>query len=317
MDFVTTINDRDTWFFRSSTWFNQIHVDGLSGNDGAIFLNGQNLFIQLSSNTNTLSAIQGLSGNWESTFSIVQANSALWEESQDISQLSASVIEIGSVSANWNSAYTTVQTNSSTTWLGDSAVDSLVHNTSSSWNIAYTNLTSNSAAYLSSVDISLLIATSANWDSVYTTVQTNSSIIWNYQGTDIKELSANWQLAYTNLISNSAAYLSSIDISLISTTSGSWDSVFTTVQLNSTTTWLGDSAVDSIVRSNSGNWNSAYINISNYAPLSGATFTNPITTSAINIDGHLGYTHSKKIILMDEDGNSYEFYLRGGILTIS
>ena len=48
MNFITTITDRDTWFFRSSTWFNQIHVDGLSGTDGAIYLNGVNLYNILS-----------------------------------------------------------------------------------------------------------------------------------------------------------------------------------------------------------------------------------------------------------------------------
>jgi len=41
---------------------------------------------------------------------------------------------IASTSGNWNSTYTTVNTNSATTWLGDSAVDSLVHNTSATWN---------------------------------------------------------------------------------------------------------------------------------------------------------------------------------------
>ena len=82
--------------------------------------------------------------------------------------------------------------------------------------------------------------------------------------------------------------------------------------------------------------------LSPYANLSGAVFTeniyspnissinivntNSIITSslssidinftgALSISGISGYTHSKKIILMDEDGNSLEVYLRGGILT--
>lgn len=184
MNFITTITDRDTWFFRSSTWFNQIHVDGLSGNDGAIYLNGVNLYGTLSSNANLISGLQSLSGNWEDTYTImmhnsanwdsvyttVLANSASWEESTDISYLSGRIDEntnditnIGNVSANWNSTYTTVNTNSSTTWLGDTAVDSLVHSDSGKW-------------YYQGTDLKLL---SANWDSTYTTVQSNSANIWN------------------------------------------------------------------------------------------------------------------------------------------
>jgi hypothetical protein len=37
-----------------------------------------------------------------------------------------------------------------------------------------------------------------NWDSSYSTVQSNSATTWNYQGTDIKDLSANWQNTYLN-----------------------------------------------------------------------------------------------------------------------
>jgi len=51
--------------------------------------------------------------------------------------------------------------------------------------------------------------------------------------------SVNWQDAYTNLISNSAAYLSSVDLSFLSV-SANWDSVYSTVE------------------SNSANWDSAY-----------------------------------------------------------
>lgn len=161
MKFITTISDRDTWFFRSSTWFNRIYVNGLSGNDGAIYLNGVNLYGTLSSNANLISGLQSLSGNWEDTYTImmqnsadwisayttVLANSASWEESTDISYLSGridsntnDITNIGLISANWNSTYTTVNTNSSTTWLGDTAVDSLVHSNSANWNTSYYNI---------------------------------------------------------------------------------------------------------------------------------------------------------------------------------
>ncbi len=75
----------------------------------------------------------------------------------------------------------------------------------------------------------------SNNDSSYTTVNTNSSTTWNYQGTDIKDLSSGWvggNTAYTNLVSNSAGYLSSVDLSFLSV-SGNWDSVYSSVNSNS------------------------------------------------------------------------------------
>lgn len=36
----TVISEKDTWFFRTSTFFYKIYVNGLSGNDGVIILNG-------------------------------------------------------------------------------------------------------------------------------------------------------------------------------------------------------------------------------------------------------------------------------------
>ena len=77
---------------------------------------------------------------------------------------------------------------------------------SSNWDNVYTNLVTNSAAYLTSVDISLLISTSANWDSTYSTVNTNSATTWNYQGTDLKALSAGWSSTQTTVNTNSATW---------------------------------------------------------------------------------------------------------------
>ena len=47
---------------------------------------------------------------------------------------------------------------------------------------------------------------SNNWNSVYSTVQSNSASNWDYQGTDLKDLSANWQNTYTDYSTNSASY---------------------------------------------------------------------------------------------------------------
>ena len=92
--------------------------------------------------------------------------------------------------------------------------------------------------------------------------------------TNAHKTSQEWSEAYTNLISNSAAYLSGVDISLLATTSGSWNSNYTTTN------------------SNSANWNAAYayaststyplltaLKISN-VNLGSASFTNAFTVPA-------------------------------------
>jgi hypothetical protein len=78
---------------------------------------------------------------------------------------------------------------------------------------------------------------SDQWNSAYSTVQSNSADYWNYQGTDLKGLSSGWvggNDAYTNLFANSAAYLSSVDLSFLSV-SANWNSVYTTYNKNSAT----------------------------------------------------------------------------------
>jgi hypothetical protein len=47
---------------------------------------------------------------------------------------------------------------------------------------------------------------SNQWNSVYATVQSNSATTWNYQGTDIKELTGNWQSTYTSFNAQSGNY---------------------------------------------------------------------------------------------------------------
>ena len=46
-------------------------------------------------------------------------------------------------------------------------------------------------------------------NNIYNTVNSNSAVNWNYQGTDLKELSGNWQSAYTDFSSNSASFATS------------------------------------------------------------------------------------------------------------
>lgn len=172
---VTTISFRDTWRFESpDTNFNTINVDGLSGSDGIIRLNGANILTYISSVSSLQSdLIISISSTLDNFLTIYQADSAIF------------------------------------------------NNTTISFN-----------------------ASSPIWNDILTTVQSNSATTWNYQGTDLKELTAN------------------------------------------------------------------------YATISGASFTTGITTNTISISTHMGMTNDKKVILMDADGNSFEAFLRSGILTI-
>ena len=154
--------------------------------------------------------------------------------------------------------YSTVNANSSTNW-NYQGTD--LKSLSASWtggNAAFTNLVSNSALYLSATDLSFL-SVSANWNSVYSTVLANSSTNWNYHGTDLKNLSAGWvggNAAFTNLVANSAAYLSSVDLSFLSV-SADWNSVYNSVA------------------SASANWDSVYSNVaSNSASFVTINFAN-------------------------------------------
>lgn len=473
MIYKTTISDTDTWMFRSPTDFNKIYVNGLSGIDGAIILNGENIYSQLSGNTNTISALQGLSGNWQDTYTIVAANST-----------------------NWIDTYTTVVSNSATTWLGDSAVDALVHSTSGDWNSVYTVVCTNSSTWES--NISSLSTEIRDLSSTYLTivdasieyqpigsylsgssilndlndVQINLPIVdqvFKYNGT--KWINGNstsvnggagvdyfyvdspsdiipysildkipliaTELDETVTCLNNKVYLdgyisplsglggvkidagvwtfdvwSYVDVNnsdshilldlytydisanetfLFSVSSGLLTDILTlysittiqptftisstdrllvkvygeTIALSSreihfihggnehyshfntplvvrhndlaglqggseqehyhldlvehtklTTNIDSLTSVDTQVRTLSTSWSSAYTSLSNYAHLSGASFTSTITASAISIDTHIGYTNTKRIVLMDEDGDSFMVYLRGGVLTI-
>jgi len=123
---------------------------------------------------------------------------------------------------------------------------------------------------------------SDQWNSVYNTVQTNSAVNWNYQGTDLKNLSSGWaggNDAYTNLVANSAAYLSAADLSFLSV-SANWDSVYTTVQTNSATNW---NYQGTDLKNLSANWESTYSTVSSLS--SGWLTTNYLSTNNVLLSG--------------------------------
>lgn len=120
------------------------------------------------------------------------------------------------------------------------------------------------------------------WNSVYNAVQSNSATEWNYQGTDLKNLSSDWiggNAAFTNLVSNSAAYLSSVDLSFLSV-SADWNSVYNTVQTNSATNW---NYQGTDLKNLSANWESTYSTVSSLS--SGWLTTNYLSTNNVLLSG--------------------------------
>jgi hypothetical protein len=150
------------------------------------------------------------------------------------------------------------------------------------------------------------------WNSAYSTVNSNSATTWNYQGTDLKNLSsgwvggnsaystvnsksANWNTAYntsTAYQTASSSFLTSIPSSL----SGNWQSTYATVCALSAR-WVGGndaytnlvtnssaylSAVDLSFLSVSGNWNSAYTNLT----LNSAAYLSSVDLSFLSVSGN-------------------------------
>jgi len=283
-------------------------VKALTGN-----WNGGNIaFTNLTSNSAAylsavdLSLVNSTSGNWNTAYTNLISNSAAY--------LSAVNLSFLSVSGNWNSTYSTVQSNSATTWNYQGTDLKALSGNWQGGNIAFTNLTSNSAAYLSAVDLTLINSTSGNWNNVYNTVQSNSALKWNYQGTDIKALTGNWNggnIAYTNLTSNSAAYLSAVDLSLVNSTSGNWNSTYSTVQGNSAVKW---NYQGTDIKALTGNWNGGNLAYTNLTTNS-AAYLSAVDLSFLSVSGNWNSVYS------NVNSNSANYatynYVNNGFLPLS
>lgn len=120
------------------------------------------------------------------------------------------------------------------------------------------------STYLSqlfSSNTTVLAANSANWVSCYTNVNDNSASTWNYQGTDVKNLTANWQNTFTDFSTQSA---NNID-------------VYTTVQTNSSINW---NYQGTDIKSISANWQNTYTNFNNQSANNASVFTTVNSNSA-------------------------------------
>ena len=189
------------------------------------YLSTSNVLISGLTVTDSFSTVGYNSVNWDSAYSTVNSNSATTWNYQGT--------DLKALSSDWQNTFNTVQTNSATNW-NYQGTD--LKDLSANWESTYITVSSLSALWEESADIiptvtnylstnNVLISSltvtdifsavgynSVNWDSAYSTVNSNSATTWNYQGTDLKDLSANWESTYLTVSALSALWEESADI---------------------------------------------------------------------------------------------------------
>ncbi len=95
--------------------------------------------------------------------------------------------------------------------------------------------------------IDLIYASEPRGYQGFSLVRQNSGTNWNYQGTDLKQLSSNWERTYTNVLANSATW-------------GSGGETYNIVRSNSGTNW---NYQGTDIKSLTANWENAYITVQN------------------------------------------------------
>ena len=162
----------------------------------------------------------------------------------------------------WNSVYTSVKDTSGNL----NSVYTSVKETSGNWNSVYTSVNTNSANW-DSVYTSVL-NTSGNWDSVYSSVQSNSALYstLNFVQNNFLPLTGGTitgNISATGFYYGDGSLLTgivagdSVATTLVRSNSGNWDSVYTSVNTNSAN-W--DSVYTSVLNT-SGNWDSVYSSV--------------------------------------------------------
>ena len=139
------------------------------------------------------------------------------------------------------------------------------------WNSGFFTLTSLSASWSSSYTTTN--ANSAKWNSAYTTAGILSS------DTTLRTNSASWTSVYTTVCANSATWGAGTSVAVLDRL----NSVYTTVSGNSGTWGTGggggDAAVNALVRSNSGFWESTYDTVASISGNWNATYNTVRATS--------------------------------------
>lgn len=168
----------------------------------------------------TINSLSGVAQTWATpSNTILQTNSAAWNDTSSIVQTNSAVWSYGNTlvqsnSAKWNDTSTTVQTNSATWSQGNSAVNTIVQTNSATWSqggsAAYINTTSISGNYLISTnDVGKILVYSATSPiTAYITSSLNTSgfnttVAQLSTGTITIALSNNYSanlISYSNLV---------------------------------------------------------------------------------------------------------------------
>jgi len=177
---------------------------------------------------------------------------------------------VQSASGDWNSNYSTVNANSASWGIDTVYNDSLLQTTSGNWNSAYNELANIGLAGNNITNADVISANTIHSISAFTHYQdilvselsgfsvegdvsitgqvdvtgtlSSNNIVYALNGD-----SAQWNSTYTTVEANSASWgidTDPYDDSLLQSTSGDWDSTYTTVSANSAS-W-GSGAVDSV-----------------------------------------------------------------------
>ena len=209
---------------------------------------------------------------------------------------------VAAASGDWNSSYTTVESNSAS-W--DAHADiSLLQTTSGDWDSSYTTVESNSAswdAHTDPYDDTLLQSSSSNWDSSYNTVESNSAS-WDahtdpYDDTLLQSSSSNWDSSYTTVEANSASWASHTDVNVLQSASTEWDDTSTVVQTNSSS-WAagGDvSVTPQVVLANG-------VQILNWDHALGSTIKHTLTDDVYSINISNVVNGDSGLIILRQDG---------------
>lgn len=148
-----------------------------------------------------ISDISGVSGNWNTAYGYVTANSA------NIAEASATAIDVNNTvntySSNWQESYNTL-TSTSANW--DSVYDT-VNDNSATWNDTNTTLSDNSGKWEESYEA--LTSTSADWNKTYTYITANSANIESVSST-VNANSGKWNEA-SAFSANSGKFVTSGD----------------------------------------------------------------------------------------------------------
>ena len=231
------------------------------------------------------SDVKALTGVWQSASTVVQNSSAtIWNyQGTDLRGLSAnwqnSTTVVQSNSANWNTAYSlvsggivsTISLPQSAVW---QSVSNIVSSLSSNWNSVYAsyNLISGTFVTNPSFQSTSALLTPITLTNILTSQLVLNSNLSNYQ-TSVAASTAT--LLPTSVYQNtSGAYVQN---SSISSLSGNWNSVYSTVQSNSASNW---NYQGTDVKSLTGKWEGASTVVNNTSANWNSVYTSYNTTSA-------------------------------------